>query len=301
MKHFVGALALLCGVGAAAAPSALSWGQFAHDAGHTGRSSVVAAQSGKLKFQTALYLDIYVNSVAIDANNMVYAATQGNSAIESLVFAINGSNGAMLWNTQLDNPSKSSPALSADGKTLYVANFGGVVSAMNLATRKMTWNSPTFGPIFSSPCVSPDFSSLYIGSADGNLYSLSMATGSVQWTAGLEGIVEASSPAIDGEGNVIMSVYSSGMLISVNGSTGGYCSIDDARGMAGVRILSWQRCTVDSSRNGSLALLATILHSLRSRRHVASPLGDVFLMLLTNCAAQHCLLFLRGPDPRLAM
>ena len=73
----------------------------------------------------------------------------------------------------------SSPAISADGTTLYIGSDDGNLYAISTATGAPIWQYMTGGSIDSSPALSADGKTVYVGSADGYLYAINTATGTI--------------------------------------------------------------------------------------------------------------------------
>ncbi len=96
----------------------------------------------------------------------------------------------------------SSPAVSADGSTVYVGverGGGGRVVALT-ADGVRKWDVGLAEPVDSSPSVGPD-GTVYIGCVDGRVYALNPANGATKWTFNSRGFV-TSSPAIGLDGTV---------------------------------------------------------------------------------------------------
>lgn len=84
------------------------------------------------------------------------------------VYAINASNGKQNWSV---NVGESSPAISPDGKTVYVG--GDKLYALNAASGATLWTFKTNNSASeSTPAVSSDGKTVYIGSSDKNLYAV---------------------------------------------------------------------------------------------------------------------------------
>jgi outer membrane protein assembly factor BamB len=96
----------------------------------------------------------------------------------------------------------SSPALSADGATVYVgverAAGGRVVAVSAEGVRK--WDVAMTAPVDSSPVVGAD-GTIYIGCVDGRLYALNPANGATKWTFNARGFI-TSSPAVGADGTL---------------------------------------------------------------------------------------------------
>jgi outer membrane protein assembly factor BamB len=158
---------------------------------------------GTLVWTRATNYKNYSSSPVVGSNGgveTVYVGTVDETG-GGYLFALDASSGAINWSFDAEAPIYSTPAVSADGSTVYVASFDNVtgnnwsrVFAVDAATGNKIWplDNPdpldpsqlipdTFFPdgFVSSPALSSDGTQLYIGCYDGKLYSISLATGMV--------------------------------------------------------------------------------------------------------------------------
>ena len=84
--------------------------------------------------------------------------------------------GSLKWSYTTGEAVYSSPALSADGSTVYVGSADAKVYALNALTGSVTWSYTTGGGVSSSPALSADGSTVYVGSQDYKVYALNAAT-----------------------------------------------------------------------------------------------------------------------------
>jgi outer membrane protein assembly factor BamB len=103
--------------------------------------------------------------------------------------------------------SSSSPAVSADGSTIYIgtkgATSGRVVAINNDGSLKWVTRPDLPDLVDSSPTLSPDGTTVYAGCWDGRLYALDAATGAVRWAADTNALGVFSSPALSPGGSMI--------------------------------------------------------------------------------------------------
>jgi len=108
------------------------------------------------------------------------------SGMDGVVVAINASTGSVLWQTcllctQSGGPFLYSPAVSVDGKWLFIAgndvNGGGAVYKVNATTGALSWSR--YMDTCGTSAVAISGSSLIVNGC--NLYSLSAATGAMIW------------------------------------------------------------------------------------------------------------------------
>lgn len=74
-----------------------------------------------------------------------------------------------------------SPALSPDGRTLYIGSDDTSIYALSASTGKAIWEFATSGGVPSTPTVSADGTVVYCGSVDGHMYAINAATGTKLW------------------------------------------------------------------------------------------------------------------------
>ena len=96
----------------------------------------------------------------------------------------------------------SSPAISHDGKTLYVGANDNNLYAIDISsgTPKLKWTFPTQGMVESSPLIDRD-DTIYFGSSDGNVYAITdNATASKTLWTFKAGSPIVGSPNLDDKG-----------------------------------------------------------------------------------------------------
>jgi len=104
----------------------------------------------------------FVGTPAIGAG-MVFVAAQSGA-----VYALNRTDGKMLWKFQADAMITESPSVA--GQTLYVGDSEGAIYGVNTLTGKLSWQFQLNGRISSTPVVANGM--LYVASDDGTLYAI---------------------------------------------------------------------------------------------------------------------------------
>ena len=108
--------------------------------------------------------------------------------------------GSLSWAFSLQGYSSSSPALSVDGKTVYVGvetrSAGRIVAVNSDGSVKWAVVKPDW--ISASPAVGPD-GTVYVGCYDGRIYAIEPANGATRWEFDTRTFV-FSSPAITADG-----------------------------------------------------------------------------------------------------
>src|ERR1035437_1802977 len=173
------------------------------------------------------------------------------------------SSGGIKWSfdtlrdaaTPVDSAVNSSPAISADGSTVYFGSKNGKLYAFNIADHTKKWEFNAHADVYTSPTLGPDGTiyivtgdfilpalskddgaekwhhaagygldpspavapdgTLYFGTLDGNLVALNPDDGSEKWTTPAGALVYAC-PAIASDGTIYFTSYSDGRLLAVS-------------------------------------------------------------------------------------
>ena len=72
-------------------------------------------------------------------------------------------NGRKIWSFATGDAVSSSPALSRDGKVVYVGSWDKSLYAVNALNGSKVWSFATGGSVFSSPALSGDGKVVYVG------------------------------------------------------------------------------------------------------------------------------------------
>jgi len=139
------------------------------------------------------------------------------------------------WQFSTGDWIESSPALSADGATLYVGSWDTNLYAVNAETGEEIWSFPTDGIIIGSPAIDAE-GTIYFPSSDSFFYALN-PDGTLKWDTFIGSGMD-SSPAIDLDGTLYVGTLS-GELVALNpdGSQKWEFVVDAAEGID-PRILS---------------------------------------------------------------
>lgn len=126
------------------------------------------------------------------------------SSLDHFLYVVDPAAHKVSSKVDLGGSITGSPAISADGKTLYVGTFASRVFALDSGTLKILWEKPTQDWAWGSPIASAE--ALYVGDLDGQLYALDPATGDPLWNVKPDGPI-TGSPLLAGE-NVIVTTES---------------------------------------------------------------------------------------------
>jgi outer membrane protein assembly factor BamB len=148
----------------------------------------------------------------------VYVGSQNGS--NSGLFALNASDGSILWSVPDDRGIAASPAV-VNG-TVYSCSQNGSVIAVNATTGEVLWTAGMGGEIWSSPAV--EDGCVYAATIQGEAFALWAANGSLRWSLSLPDTWTIySSPSLS-NGTVYIGAASyselGGELLALNSSSG---------------------------------------------------------------------------------
>jgi outer membrane protein assembly factor BamB len=151
-------------------------------------------------------------------SGMLFFGSQNGS--NSGLFALNASDGSVIWSVADDRGIAASPAVE-DG-TVFSCSQNGTVIAVNASSGEVLWTAAMGGEMWSSPAVAQGC--VYGGTITGEAFALWAANGSLRWNITFpQTWTIYSSPSVSGDTVYIgASSYSElgGEILAVNSSTG---------------------------------------------------------------------------------
>lgn len=212
----------LASFGAAVAFAEHPWGQFGRSAAHAWRGGSpgplalpteawrglsnltrpCVSEGGPLS-TSGTCSDFVYGSAAASSDGRVFFVSHAGC-----LYAFDTANGLSLFPPckQPDPQAPvvlSSPALSADGSTVYVCDSAGGINALASNDAHVVWTFNHSGPIRGSPAVGDD-GRVYAASADSYLYALNH-DGTLAWRSASTGSFIESTPALSDQGTVFVS------------------------------------------------------------------------------------------------
>ena len=130
----------------------------------------------------------YIDSPVIVSNGIAYVG-----ADDDIFYAINATNGSLVWSYQASSAFFYSSAALANG-IIYVGNLDNRVYALNATNGTQLWNYTTGYYISSS--VSVAYGTVYVGSWDHKVYALNATNGSLIWYYTTGDDIPYASPAV---------------------------------------------------------------------------------------------------------
>jgi outer membrane protein assembly factor BamB len=161
------------------------------------------------------------------------------------VYALDAKSGRTIWRHKAGGAVKAAPAFS-QGR-IFVAAYGGTITALRAGSGSVIWRSGTSGRSFGragnfygTPAVK--FGRIYAGNTDGRVYSFSASSGKLAWSHSTGGFVYAGAAVADVPGMkpaVFIGSYS-GNFMALDArsgkpiwSKGGYGKISGAASVIG--------------------------------------------------------------------
>lgn len=117
------------------------------------------------------------------------------ASMDGSMYAIDITDGSLVWQRELGNAMVSSPVLGEDG-SLYIGSFDSQVMAIDSQDGSVLWRADTDDWVWGSPTL--DGETLYVTDMSGNMYALDAADGSQLWSVSGEGAA-TGSPLVYGE------------------------------------------------------------------------------------------------------
>ncbi len=154
--------------------------------------------------------DSVLTAMVVGRNGILYTGSYDHN-----IYALT-KDGEELWRYKTKGVVYSAPAISADGKTLYVGSADKRMYAINSVTGELKWDFKTDDVVNSSPVIGAD-GTIYFGSYDFRVYALN-PDGTMKWKYLADGKV-FSSPALGHDGTVYVG-SNDGNLYSLDGQTG---------------------------------------------------------------------------------
>lgn len=154
-----------------------------------------------------------IGSTPLFSNKYLYVSVETHTPSDGFVAKIDASNGNIVWKSpMLGEQAHSTPAMSEDGKTLYVGSNNGFLSAIDTSSGEFLWRYRTEAPIKGTASVVKD--NVYFCSWDKNMYKLS-SNGKLVWKYDLNGSCQ-SSPAFSRRFDIVFVLTKTGMIVALD-------------------------------------------------------------------------------------
>ena len=143
-----------------------AWPMYRHDWNHKGYSTSLAPVTNRTLWNLTIgppSLDEWTYSSPAIIDGVVYiGSTYGT------VYALNATDGSVIWNSPLGGAIHSSPAV-ADG-LVFVGSDDNKVYALYASNGTLRWSYETLGSVYPSPTVANGL--VFVGSQDNKVYAL---------------------------------------------------------------------------------------------------------------------------------
>lgn len=148
----------------------------------------------------------------------LYIAVETFSPPDGFVAKVDAKTGALLWKSPMfGDQAHSSPALSEDGKLVFVGSNNGYLNALDSETGNSIWRYSSGLAIKGTPMIAEG--AVVFCSWDKNIYKLKAATGELLWNSPLEGSCQ-SSPAWSKNENAVYISTSAGRTLAFDFKNG---------------------------------------------------------------------------------
>ena len=124
--------------------------------------------------------EVYSSTAVSDGDKLVFFGTACRRT-RGRLYALNAADGSKKWSLETGGDVNSSPALSKDGKVVFVGSTDYKLYAIDVANGTKKWDWDTTGQVSSSPTLSSDGKAVFIGSERDRLYALNVADGTKKW------------------------------------------------------------------------------------------------------------------------
>jgi outer membrane protein assembly factor BamB len=135
-------------------------------------------------------------------------------SMDHTLYALN-LEGSVKWKKELNGALAGSPALSADGKTLYIGSLADTLYALNAEDGSEIWTTKTNGWVWTTPLLSDG--TLYFGDLEGTMFALDATTGAEKWKVSLESAIRGT-PALSG--TTLVEAVDNGRVFGLDSATG---------------------------------------------------------------------------------
>ncbi len=133
-----------------------------------------------------------IDSSPLYDDGFIYVSVTGVFPEDGFVAKVDARTGKLLWKSpSLGDQVQSSPALSEDGKLVFVGSNNGYLTAIDKQTGNFVWRYGAGLAIKGTPLVAAG--SVIFCSWDQNLYRLNSTTGELIWNAPLESDCQSSA------------------------------------------------------------------------------------------------------------
>jgi len=124
------------------------------------------------------------------------------TSLDHFLYAIDPQSRKITWKVDLGGSVPGSPAVSADGSTLYVGGFTKKISAINTADGAIRWTADTKDWVWDAPALDGD--TVYAADISGYIYSLGAANGKNAWPELQPDGPITASPLVLSDGTVVI-------------------------------------------------------------------------------------------------
>ncbi|MCL5611996.1 MAG: PQQ-like beta-propeller repeat protein [Chloroflexi bacterium] len=139
------------------------------------------------------------------------------TSLDHFLYAVDPQSRKIAWKVDLGGSVPGSPAVSADGSTLYVGGFTKRVSAISTVDGSVRWTADTKDWVWDAPALDGD--TVYAADISGNIYSFGAPNGKNAWPDVQPDGPITGSPVVLSDGTVVV-VTESGLAYAFDRVSG---------------------------------------------------------------------------------
>ena len=143
----------------------------------------------------------------------VYVGSSSNQRLH----VVNAASGAAIWTFQTAGDQIASPAIAADGVTVFVPELSHHLTAVQTSSKTMLWTFNAGSQIHTMPALSSNEAVVMVGTLGSKFFAINASSGQLLWQFGASGSI-TSSPVVHGD-QVFFGSHDS-MLYCLSVSTG---------------------------------------------------------------------------------
>ena len=190
--------------------SPLVVGDMIYTANNDGTLYVLKLATGELQWSLPISHSLWAAPVS---NGKLIFIT----SLDHFLYAVDPQSHKIAWKVDMGGSVPGSPAVSADGSTIYVGGFTKKLSAVSAADGSIHWTADTKDWVWDAPALDGD--TVYAADISGNIYSFGAPNGKNAWPDVQPDGPITGSPVVLSDGTVVV-VTESGLAYAFDRVSG---------------------------------------------------------------------------------
>ncbi|HKZ70475.1 MAG TPA: PQQ-binding-like beta-propeller repeat protein [Anaerolineales bacterium] len=150
---------------------------------------------------------------ALPTEDVVYMPSMDKN-----LYAVDAATGIELWHVELDGAIAGTPALSVDGKTIFVGTLSDTLYALSTEDGAERWTVEATGWVWGTPLVTE--ATIYFGDLQGSVFAVDVVEGNTVWNKELGGSIRAKFALSDDTLIVPSDDIATGIVYALNAVDG---------------------------------------------------------------------------------